>query len=88
MTTKAQKIDWPEDVYGLLRAAGIDQFAFVPDAGHDHLIKRSIADPDVHAIALTTEEEGVGLLAGAHLGGGRGEVVESEGEFGVLGEML
>lgn len=72
MTTEAQKIDWPEEVYGLLRAAGIDQFAFVPDAGHDHLIQRSIADPDVHAIALTTEEEGVGLLAGAHLGGGRG----------------
>jgi sulfopyruvate decarboxylase alpha subunit len=64
--------NWPEEMYGLLREAGIDQFAFVPDAGHDFLIKRSIADPDVHAIALTTEEEGVGLLAGAHLGGSRG----------------
>ena len=64
--------EWPEEIYGLLREAGIDQFAFVPDAGHDYLIKRSIADPDVHAIALTTEEEGVGLLAGAHLGGSRG----------------
>jgi sulfopyruvate decarboxylase alpha subunit len=64
--------EWPEEIYGLLREAGIDQFAFVPDAGHNYLIKRSIADPDVHAIALTTEEEGVGLLAGAHLGGSRG----------------
>jgi|TARA_B100002003_G_C13948149_1_gene459851 sulfopyruvate decarboxylase alpha subunit len=64
--------EWPEDVYGLLREGGVEQFAYVPDAGHDHLIKRSIADPDVHAIALTTEEEGVGLLAGAHLGGSRG----------------
>ncbi len=63
---------WPEEIYGLLRENGIDQMAYVPDAGHDHLIKRSIADPEVHAIALTTEEEGVGLLAGAHLGGGRG----------------
>ena len=64
--------EWPEEVYGLLREAGVEQFAYVPDAGHDYLIKRSIADPDVHAIALTTEEEGVGLLAGAHLGGSRG----------------
>jgi len=63
---------WPEEIYGLLRENGIEQFAYVPDAGHDYLIKRSIADPEVHAIALTTEEEGVGLLAGAHLGGSRG----------------
>ncbi|MFP6748701.1 MAG: phosphonopyruvate decarboxylase [Alphaproteobacteria bacterium] len=64
--------EWQEQTYGLLREAGIDQFAFVPDAGHHHLIERSIADPEVHAIALTTEEEGVALLAGTHLGGGRG----------------
>ncbi len=64
--------EWPEEAYTLLREAGIDQFAYVPDAGHQHLIDRSIADPEVHSIALTTEEEGVGLLAGAHLGGSRG----------------
>ncbi|MBT3373539.1 MAG: phosphonopyruvate decarboxylase [Rhodospirillaceae bacterium] len=63
---------WPEEIYGLLRENGIEQIGYVPDAGHDHLIKRAIADPDVHAVALTTEEEGVGLLAGAHLGGSRG----------------
>ena len=63
--------EWPEVIYGLLREGGVDQFSYVPDAGHDHLIKRSIADPEVHSIALTTEEEGVGMLAGAHLGGSR-----------------
>jgi len=47
-------------------------FAYVPDAGHRVLIERSLADPDVHAIPLTTEEEGVALLAGADLGGARG----------------
>ena len=36
------------------------------------LIDRSLDDPDVHSVALTTEEEGVGLLAGAHLGSARG----------------
>ena len=33
---------------------------------------RSLADPDVHSIALTTEEEGVAVVAGAHLGGEKG----------------
>ncbi len=64
--------DWPNALYDLLRANKITQFAYVPDAGHKVLIDRSLADPDAHAIPLTTEEEGVALLAGADLGGARG----------------
>lgn len=60
---------WQEDLYATLRNHGVTQFAFVPDAGHRHLIDTAIADPAVHAIALTTEEEGVGVAAGAYLGG-------------------
>ena len=63
---------WPDEIYRILREFDVTQFAYVPDAGHKALIDRSLADPDVHSVALTTEEEGVGLLAGAHLGGGRG----------------
>lgn len=63
---------WPDQLYELLRAHHITQFAYVPDAGHRVLIDRSLADPDVHSIALTTEEEGVAMLAGTHLGGARG----------------
>lgn len=47
------------------------QVAYVPDAGHAHLISRAVADPEVSAVPLTTEEEGVGLAAGADLGGAR-----------------
>jgi sulfopyruvate decarboxylase TPP-binding subunit len=64
--------EWPHALYGLLRANGITQFAYVPDAGHKVLIDRSLADPDAHSVPLTTEEEGVALLAGADLGGQRG----------------
>lgn len=63
---------WPDELYDLLRREGVTQFAYVPDAGHRTLIDRSLADPEVHSVALTTEEEGVGLLAGAHLGGAKG----------------
>ena len=63
---------WPADIYRVLRAHDVTQFAYVPDAGHRVLIDRSLDDPEVHSVALTTEEEGVALIAGAHLGGGRG----------------
>ena len=43
----------------------------MPDAGHSVLIDRSIADAGVRSIPLTTEEEGVALIAGADLGGAR-----------------
>lgn len=62
---------WQKDVYKALRAHGVSQFAYVPDAGHAELIDLSIADQEVHSIALTTEEEGVALAAGAHLGDAR-----------------
>lgn len=60
---------WPDEVYDLLREQGVTQFAYVPDAGHKQLINRALADPEAHAIALTTEEEGIGVVAGADLGG-------------------
>src|SRR5229473_7424176 len=62
---------WQNEVYDLLRRDRVTQFAYVPDAGHKILIDRSLADPDVHSVALTTEEEGVALAAGADLGGQR-----------------
>ncbi len=71
---------WQGELYDLLRSFDVSQFAYVPDAGHKTLINRSIEDTDVHSVSLTTEEEGVALLAGAHLGGARGVLmVQSSG---------
>jgi sulfopyruvate decarboxylase alpha subunit len=64
--------DWRRDVFAVLKAAGVRQAAYVPDAGHIALIEACIADPDIEATVLTTEEEGIGVLAGADLGGERG----------------
>jgi sulfopyruvate decarboxylase TPP-binding subunit len=58
---------WQDDLYELLRANDVTQFAYVSDAGHRILIDRSLADPDAYSVALTTEEEGVALAAGALL---------------------
>src|SRR5215813_10660449 len=63
---------WQDQVYDLLRQRHVTQFAYGPDAGHHSLIDRSLADPQVNSVAMTPEEEGVALLAGADLGGARG----------------
>lgn len=64
--------EWPDALYDLLRSEGVTLFAYVPDAGHKVLIERSLADPEVSSVPLTTEEEGVGMMAGVNLGGARG----------------
>lgn len=67
----ATKLFWPDAIYAQFRHAGIRQVGYVPDAGHSRLIELCVADPDIHDVVLTTEEEGVGLVAGATLGGQR-----------------
>ena len=79
---------WQNDLYDLLRRHGVTQFAYVPDAGHRALIDRSLADPEVHSVALTTEEEGVALLAGADLGGARGVLLMQSSGVGNCINML
>jgi sulfopyruvate decarboxylase alpha subunit len=62
---------WQDAIFDSLKAARIRQVAYVPDAGHAHLIRRAIADPEIQDVVLTTEEEGVALACGAWLGGER-----------------
>src|ERR1700730_12576917 len=79
---------WQHDLYDLLRRNGITQIAYVPDAGHSILIDRSLSDPDVHSIPLTTEEEGVALIAGADLGGARAVLLMQSSGVGNCITML
>ena len=69
MTTRAN--DWPDRLFETLKRGGVRQVGYVPDAGHAHLIDRCRADSEIRDVALTTEEEGVALAAGAWLGGER-----------------
>jgi sulfopyruvate decarboxylase alpha subunit len=62
---------WPDAIYAQLRRVGVRQVGYVPDAGHSRLIALCQADRDIADVVLTTEEEGVGLVAGAALGGQR-----------------
>ena len=79
---------WPDQLYDLLRTHGVTQFAYVPDAGHKTLIDRSLADPAVQSISLTSEEEGVALAAGADLGGARAVLLMQSSGAGNCINML
>ena len=79
---------WQNELYDLLRRHAVTQFAYVPDAGHQILIDRSLNDPDVLSVPLTTEEEGVALVAGADLGGARAVLLMQSSGVGNCINML
>ena len=88
MNAPAAAIDWPDKLYATLKRAGIRQVGYVPDAGHARLIDRVRADPDIHDVVLTTEEEGIALAAGAWLGGQRAVLLMQSSGVGNCINML
>jgi sulfopyruvate decarboxylase alpha subunit len=63
--------DWPLQIFRVLKESRVRVVGYVPDAGHKRLIELCIADPKLEPVVLSTEEEGIGLAAGAWLGGAR-----------------
>jgi sulfopyruvate decarboxylase alpha subunit len=72
LKSKKKPANWPNDIYEVFKQVGIRQVAYVPDAGHTQLINACNADKSMKTISLTTEEEGVAMLAGTWLGGEKG----------------
>ena len=74
---KAQKKPpaWPNDIFEIFKEVGVKQVAYVPDAGLTELIDSCHADKRMKVVSLTTEEEGVAMLAGTWLGGERGALL-------------
>ena len=66
---------WQRDILAAFTGAQMRQIAFVPDAGLTGLIDLCEAEGSLETTVLTTEEEGIGLLAGAWLGGQRGALL-------------
>ena len=80
--------DWPAEVHRELSAAGVRLVGYVPDAGHKRLIELCHADAAMRAVPLTTEEEGIGLAAGAWLGGERSALLMQSSGVGNLVNVL
>jgi len=80
--------DWSAEVHRELVAAGVRVVGYVPDAGHKRLIELCQADKNMRAVVLTTEEEGVGLAAGAWLGGEKTVLLMQSSGIGNLVNVL
>src|SRR5436309_5612873 len=73
---------WWETAYARFKANGIKLVVHVPDAALVGLIRACEADPDIEVLQLTREEEGVGILSGAYLGGTRGALLMQSSGLG------
>src|ERR1700759_178402 len=86
--SQEQAANWPEQIFAILQRHEVRQVPYVPDAGHSQLIQRVLASSNMRGIPLTTEEEGVALLAGAWAGGQKGVLLMQSSGVGNCINML
>lgn len=79
---------WPAAMHAALSARDVRLLAHVPDGGNAPLIARCEADPAITVVPLTTEEEGVGVIAGAWLGGMRSALAIQSSGVGNCGNLF
>src|SRR5207248_3308415 len=84
----AEALDWPAAIHSALKSQRVRQVSYVPDAGHKRLIELCHADRSMTAVPLTTEEEGIGLAAGAWLGGERAALLMQSSGVGNCANAL
>jgi sulfopyruvate decarboxylase alpha subunit len=85
---EANRPVWPKEIFRRFKDTKIAQVAFVPDAGHAELINACHNDPAITTVSLTSEQEGIALLAGAWLGGQRGALLMQSSGVGNCVNML
>ena len=88
MTDTSKTAEWPDRIFDLFKQRDIRQVGYVPDAGHSRLIKRCVDEPAMRDVVLTTEEEGVALVAGAWAGGQRAALLMQSSGVGNCINML
>ncbi|MGY4257841.1 sulfopyruvate decarboxylase alpha subunit [Bradyrhizobium sp. USDA 4516] len=79
---------WQEDIFRVLKRHSVKHIVYVPDTPHSMTIRLAEADDEINAVVLTTEEEGIGYLAGAWLGGERGALLMQSSGVGNCINML
>ena len=48
--TPAAAAAWQQAIFKVLKAGGVRQVAYVPDAGHSHVIRSVVADPESQSL--------------------------------------
>lgn len=75
-------MDSSEAIYDGLKDAGIDFIVSVPCVNLSKLLDMIDEDPEITHIPVTREEEGIGICAGAYLGGKRTAILMQNSGFG------
>ncbi len=68
-------MSWPEEIITLLKTYDIRFLSYVPDAIGERILKLARPDDDFDLLPLAREEEGIGIVTGQHIGGGRGALL-------------
>lgn len=79
---------WYEIVLATLKSNDVKLVVYVPDKVFTPLIKAIHADPYFITFAATREEEAIGILTGAWMGGMRGAVLMQTSGFGTIPNAL
>ncbi len=87
-TSLTESESWQHEILGALKRSSVEIIAYVPDAGHAVAINAANEDPDTIAVSCTTEEEGIAICAGAHLGGKRAALLMQSSGVGNCINML
>ena len=73
---------WSKILADILKRNGLRLFATVPDYIVSQVLDHLAADETCRVIMVTREEEGLGLLSGAYLGGERGALIMQNSGLG------
>ena len=75
-------MDSSEAIYNGLKDAGVDFVVSVPCVNLTKILNMLDSDEDIVHIPVTREEEGIGLCAGAYLGGAKPAILMQNSGLG------
>jgi len=88
MDSKNSGSSWHEITRAVLKRHSVNLVTYVPDNVLRPLIETVHADPFFTAFPVTREEEGLGIIAGAWMGGRRGILLMQTSGFATLPNVL
>jgi len=68
-------MSWAQDIVDYLKIYDVRFLSYVPDSILEQILRIARHDPFFDILPLAREEEGVGVVAGQHVGGQRGAVL-------------
>ena len=86
--TQTRTAAWHDIVLATLKSNNVKLVVYVPDKVFTPLIKALHADPFFTTFAATREEEAIGIVTGAWMGGLRGAVLMQTSGFATIANAL